>query len=213
MATIITRTGKAVQAGRMTGATPTQNEPKYLCWGTNPVPTTAAITDVALFFESTEARTAGTASLQTTTYTNDTIQWTGTITATATRIIQEAALADSATQPAQGTVAAGGVVGSSVSTTLNTGATFSPTNTGYIQIRGEVMAVTAGSGTTTLTVTRAQNGSSAIATIAASDNIGVGNIPGTTTTTGGTFLAHADFPAINLSSGDSINFTWRLQYT
>lgn len=200
----------------MTGSTPTQAEPKYLCWGTNPSALTSAATDVELFFEAQAAgRTAGTASLQTTTYTNDTIQWTGTMTAGGTLVIQEAALADSATQPAQAAVAAGGVVGSNVSTTLNTGATYTPTNNAYIQIRTEVMQVTAGSGSQALTVARAQNGSSAISTIAASDNVSAGNIPGFggVNTTGGTFLAHADFSAVNLNSGDSIAFTWKLQFT
>jgi hypothetical protein len=215
MANVVTFTGKSVIAGRMFGSTPTQTEPKFLCWGTNPASLTASGTDVSLFFESqTAGRTSGTASLQTTTYTNDTIQWTGTMTAGGTLVIQEAALADSATQPAQAVVAAGGVVGSSVSTTLNTGATYTPTNNAYVQIRTEVMQVTAGSGSQALTVTRAQNGTTAISTISTSDNIQAGNIPGLggVNTTGGTLLAHSNFSAVNLNSGDSISFTWKLAF-
>jgi len=107
-------------------------------------------------------------------------------------------------------VAAGGVVGSSVSTTLNTSATFTPGNSNYVQIRTEVMQVTAGSGSTALTVVRAQNGSSAIATIAAADNVAPGNPPGQTGITGGSLLAKSDFAVINLNTSDSVAFTWKI---
>jgi len=193
----------------MIGSSPTQAEPKILCWGLDPADAYAAAnTDVALFTESAEARVTGTSSQVTTTTTNDSYRVTGTMTATATRAITEAALSDSTTQPAQATVAAGGVVGSSSATTLNTSATFTPGNNNYIQIRTEVMQVTAGSGTTALTVVRAQNGSSAIATIAISDNVAPGNPPGQTGITGGSLLAKADFLVINVNNGDSISFTW-----
>jgi hypothetical protein len=195
----------------MIGSSPTQAEPKILCWGLDPADAyPAANTDVALFTESAEARVTGTSSQVTTTTTNDTWQVTGTMTATGSRAITEAALADSTTQPAQAAVAAGGVVGSSVSTTLNTSATFTPGNNNYIQIRTEVMQVTAGSGSTALTVVRAQNGSSAIATIAAADNVAPGNPPGQTGITGGTLLTHADFAVINLNTSDSVAFTWKV---
>src|SRR5581483_12126925 len=196
MAATVTRKGKEMLSGRLIGSSPTQAEPKYIFWGTNPVPTTAAATDVAPFFESTEARTSGTSSQATTTTTNDTYRVTGTQTATGARTIQEVGLSDSATQPAQGAVAAGGVVGSSSSTTLNTAAAFSPGNSNYVQIRSEVMQVTAGSGSTALTVVRGQNGSTAIATIAAADNITPGNVPGSTAITGGSVFVHADISTI-----------------
>lgn len=195
----------------MIGSSPTQAEPKILCWGLDPADAyTAANTDVALFTEAPEARVTGTSSQVTTTTTNDTYQVTGTMTASATRAITEASLADSTTQPAAAAVAAGGVVGSSSSTTLNTSATFTPGNNNYIQIRTEVMQVTAGSGSTALTVVRAQNGSSAIATIAATDNVAPGNPPGQTGITGGTLLAKADFAVINLNTSDSVAFTWKV---
>jgi hypothetical protein len=213
MAAVTTRKGREILAGRLQGATPTQGEPKFIAWGTNPAALTAANTDVALFAESAEARTTGTSSTVTTTTTNDTVQWTGTQTATGTRVIQEVGLLDSATQPAQGAVAAAGVVGSSAATTLNTAATFSPGNNNYIQIRTEVMQVTAGSGSTALTVVRAQNGSTAISTIAVADVVTPGNPPGQTGVTGGNVFVHADLAAINLNSGDSISWTIKVQFT
>lgn len=213
MATVVTRKGKDIIAARLIGATPTQLEPKVVAWGLNPNALTAAATDVALYQESGEARVSGTPTQVQTTNPNDTYQVVGTITANATRAITEAALTDSTTQPTTALVAAAGVVGSAVSTTLNTSATFSPGNGNYIQIRNEVMQVTAGSGTTALTVVRAQNGSSAISTIAVSDVVTPGNIPATSAITGGSLLTHADFSVINLASGDSIQFTWKVQFT
>lgn len=213
MATVITKKGKEVLSGRLIGSSPTQTEPKFLAWGTNPAALTATANDVAEFAESSEARTSGTSSQVTTTTTNDTYQVTGTQTATGSRVIQEAALFDASTQPAQAAVAAGGVVGSAVSTTLNTAATFTPTNNNYIQIRTEVMQVTAGSGSTALTVVRAQNGSTAISTIAVADVVTPGNIPGVSGVTGGNLFAHADMAAINLANGDSIVWTWKTQFT
>lgn len=213
MATVVTRRGKEILSGRLIGTTPTQTEPNYLAWGLNTVPTTAAATDVALFTEAPEARTLGTSSQTTTTTTNDTYQVTGTQTSTASRVIQEAALYHSATQPAAASVASGaGIIGSTSSTALVTNATFTPGNNAYIQIRGEVMLVTAGSGTTSLTVTRAQNGSTAISTIVTNDNIAPGNAPGSTVVTGGSVFAKADMAAINLASGDSITWTWKVVF-
>jgi hypothetical protein len=214
MATVVTTKGKDILGARLIGASPTQTEPKFVGWGTqNGLALTAAATDVALFAESAEARSTGTATQVQTTTPNDTYQLVATITATGTRAINEVAVADSATKPAQGAVAAAGVVGSAVSTTLNTGAAFSPGNGNYVQIRTEVMQVTAGSGSTALTVVRGQNGSSAIASIAVSDVVTPGNIPGVSGVTGGSLLIHADHGVNNLSSGDSIQYTIKLQYT
>ncbi len=213
MATVGTRKSKEMLAGRMIGSTPTQAEPKVIAWGLNPAGLTAAATDVGMFDESAEARVNATSSQITTTYTNDTYQLVGTITASAGRTIAELGVFDSTTQPAVAAVAAGGVVGSNSSTTLNTSATFTPGNNNYIQIRTEVMKVTAGSGSTALTVTRAQNGSSAISTIAAADVVTPGNPPGQTGITGGNMFAHADFTGQVLSSGDGIQFTLTAQFT
>lgn len=212
MATLVTRKGKEIIAARMIGSSPTQAEPKIITWGLNPSGLTAAATDVAMFDESSEARVTATSSEVTTTTTNDTYQLVGTIVAGGTRAITEFGVFDSATQPAVAAVAAGGVVGSNSAPTLNTAATFTPGNN-YIQIRTEVMQVTAGSGSTALTVVRARNGSSAISTIAVADVVTPGNIPGSTATTGGSMFLHADFAVINLNSTDSIQFTLQVQLT
>lgn len=212
MASLTTGKGKEVLSGRMIGSSPTQGEPKFISWGLNPNALTAAVSDIALFAESTEARTTGSSAQATVTRTNDTYQVTGTITATGSRSIQEVGLFDSATQPAQGTVAASGVVGSTSNTTLNTSATYSPGNNNYIQIRTEVMKVTAGSGSTALTVSRAQNGTSAISTIAANDQIAPGNPPGQTGISGGNCFVHADLSTISLNNGDSIAWTVNITF-
>src|SRR6266478_4973257 len=91
--------------------------------------------------------------------------------------------------------------------TLNTAATFTPGNNNFIQIRTEVMKVTAGSGSTALTVVRAQNGSAAISTIAVSDTVTPGNPPGQSGITGGNMFVHSDFSVINLNTSDSIALT------
>lgn len=204
MATVVTAKGREIIINQIRA---TGTEPKNIGWGTNPAALTAATTDIAPFTEATESRVAGTSSVVTTTTTNDTWQVTGTLTCSGSgKTIAEVWCADSTTKPTTNTVAASGVVGSSVSTTLNTGSTFTPGNN-YIQIRTEVMLVTAGSGSTALTVTRAQNGSSAISTIAASDVITPGNIPGNTAITGGNGFLHGDFTGIALNVSDSIAFT------
>lgn len=93
MANILTSAGKAIMTARMLGATPSQVEPKFISWGTGAG--TAAIADVALFTESVEARTTGTgAQFTTSTITNDAHQVSGTITATAGRVITNAGVFD-----------------------------------------------------------------------------------------------------------------------
>ncbi len=213
MANAITSKAKEIYTGRMIGASPTQAEPKIVTWGLNPSALTAAATDIAMFQESGEARVTATSSQVTTTTSNDTYQLVGTITASTTRAITEFGAFDSATQPAVAAVAAGGVVASNSATTLNTAATFTPGNNNFIQIRTEVMKVTAGSGTTALTVVRAQNGSSAISTIAVSDTVTPGNPPGQSGITGGNMFVHSDFSVINLNASDSIAFTHKVQFS
>jgi hypothetical protein len=203
---------------RNLGGTTYANEPKIIGWGLGGAaggPFTAAASDVAMFQEAPEARVTGTSSITTTTTTNDTYQVTGTITCTqgGGETITEMLLGDTTSKPAVNTVAAGGVVGSNSSTTLNTGTNFSPGNNGYVQIRTEVMQVTAGSGTSALTVTRGANGSSAISAIAASDVVTAGNAPGSTVVTNGDMFLHASFSGIALSLNDQIAFTVTVQLT
>lgn len=89
--TVVTNAGKAIQAKRMIGATPSQAEPKYVAIGTGATGAarTAAAGDTALSTE-VETRTSGTGSTVTTTQTNDTHQNVGTVTATGSRVVDEA---------------------------------------------------------------------------------------------------------------------------
>lgn len=219
MASVVTRKGKDIWAARQIGATPTQAEPKILSIGVtapNSFVGTSAATDIGLFDESAESRITGTSSQVTTTTTNDTFQVTGTFTLTGSRAIVEVGLFDSATKPFSTTVAAGAstVIGSSSNTAMNVAASFTPANNTFVQVRSEVMQVTAGTGTTVLTVTRGQNGSSAIATIAAGDIVQVGNLPGTSNQiTGGSMAAHFDFSVVNLATNDTFTPTVQIQFT
>ena len=210
----VVRTGDAMVSNRMIGTSPSQVEPKILGWGTGGVgtgaPYTAAKTDVAPFKESAETRATGTSSQATTTFANDTYQVVATITSLSGQTITEVFLSDSATKPFSTTVASGGgtVIGSSTNTTLNTAGTYTPANGTYVQIDTEVMQVTAGTGTTALTVVRGANGSTAISTISAADVVTCGNPPppGSGTGTGNLFV-HATFSGLPLSTGDSLQST------
>ncbi|MFJ5217184.1 hypothetical protein ACIP98_20980 [Streptomyces sp. NPDC088354] len=214
MGAVITSKGREIIAGRMRGSSPTQAEPLNLAWGNNPAGLTAAVTDVALFKEATESRVAGTSSLVTGTTPNDTYQVTGTFTAGSGQTISEVALSDSASKPtAVDSVQAGSaVIGSNSATTLvvANGANFSTNQ--YIQVRTEVLKIT-GISTNTLTVTRAQNGSAAISTIASGDTVTGGNIPGVTNVTNGSLFFHADHGAQTLSSGDQVSYTLTTKFS
>lgn len=92
MATVFANAGKAIVANRIKGD---GTEPKYVAWGTGAG--TAAVTDTTLFTEASEARTAGTSSIVTTTLTNDTYKVVGTIAcAGAGKTITNAGLFDAA---------------------------------------------------------------------------------------------------------------------
>jgi hypothetical protein len=213
----VTRTGDAMIALRMIGASPTQAEPKILGWGSGGVgtgsPYTAAKTDVAPFGEAAESRSTGTSSTQTTNWAGDTYQVVGTITSDSSQTISEVFLSDSATKPFSTTVAGGTVVGSLTGTTLTTGATYTPANGTSIQIDTEVMQVTAGTGTTSLTVARGRNGSAAISTISDGDIVTCGNPPppGSATGTGNVFV-HATFAGLPLGTGDSLAATVQVAF-
>jgi len=213
---IVTRTGDAIVSGRMIGSSPTQAEPLNLGWGSGGIgsgsPYTAAKTDVAPFQEAAEARVAGTSSQQTTTFTNDTYQVVATITSGSAQTIAEVFLSDTSSKPFSTTVASGStVIGSSSNTGLNTAASYTPANNTYVQIDTEVMQVTAGTGTTTLTVSRHQNGSTAISSIAQGDVVTLGNPPGTTGNNGDLFV-HATFSGLPLSNGDSLQSTVKVSF-
>ncbi|MFI5880809.1 hypothetical protein [Streptomyces sp. NPDC051554] len=214
MGAVITAKGREIIAGRMRGSSPSQAEPLNLAWGNNPAGLAAAATDVGLFKEASESRVAGTSSVVTTTTPNDTYQVTATVTSGSTQSIAEVALSDSASKPTavDAVQTSSGVIGSNSSTNLivASGASFSVNQ--YIQIRTEVLKITA-IATNTLTVTRAQNGSTAISTIALNDVVTGGNIPGVTNVTNGSVFFHADHGSQSLSSGDQVAYTLTTKFS
>jgi hypothetical protein len=96
-ATVLTNLGKQTSANRQQ-TTPTKNPPKFIGMGVGATGAarTAAAADTALSTE-VETRASGTESIVTTTVTNDTYQTVGTITATATRAVDEAGTFDAST--------------------------------------------------------------------------------------------------------------------
>ncbi|MET7746191.1 hypothetical protein [Streptomyces sp. NPDC005385] len=214
MGAVVTAKGREIIAGRMRGSSPSQAEPLNLAWGQNPAGLTAAVTDVGLFKEASESRVAGTSSVVTTTTPNDSYQVVGTFTSGSTQSIAEVALSDSASKPTavDAVQTSSTVIGSNSATSLivANGANFSVNQ--YIQVRTEVLKITAIS-TNTLTVTRAQNGSAAISTIALNDTVTGGNIPGVSNVTNGSVYFHAEHGAQNLSSGDQVSYTLAVKHT
>lgn len=213
MATTVafTRTGRTIVAGRLTGAgAPSQAEPKNLGWGTGSG--TANATDIAPFTEAAEARVAGTSSLVTTTTTSDTYQVVGTITSSSNQTITETFLADSTTKAPSTTLSAAitTTTGTSISVTSASG--FPGSGNYDIMIDSECMTVTAGQGTTTWTVTRNVNGSTA-ATHSSGAVVTGGNTPGSTAVSGGSVLIHASFTGLALNSGDSLSATTKLSFS
>ena len=91
-ATVLTSAGKAITTNRIKGA---GTEPLYVGVGVGATGAarTAVVGDTALS-TAVESRVAGTSTQQTTTVTNDTYQVVGTVTATASRAVDEAGLFD-----------------------------------------------------------------------------------------------------------------------
>lgn len=106
-ATVVTNLGKAMAADRLrtTPATFTVS-PHFVAMGVGATGAarTAAVTDVALSTE-VETRANGTESVVTTTVTNDTTQVVGTITATASRSVDEGGLFNASSSVSMGTSA------------------------------------------------------------------------------------------------------------
>ncbi len=93
MADVLTDNGEAYITDVMNGTAPGTG---YVGWGTGAG--TAAKADTALFTEASEARTSCTRTRVTTTSTNDTIQWVGTIVcAGAGKTITNAGILNAAT--------------------------------------------------------------------------------------------------------------------
>lgn len=90
MASVFTNAGKAAATAAIVAAATM----KYLGWGTGSGQTSSSN---ALAAAAAEARTSGSMSQITTTATNDTLQVTGTITATGSRAITEVGVFDAST--------------------------------------------------------------------------------------------------------------------
>jgi hypothetical protein len=208
----ITSKGREMIVARLKGATPAQAEFNIIGWGSGAPSGAAAVTDVGLFKEESEARVTGTSTINVTTSSvNDTYQVVGTITAAGAKTITECGLSDSATKPASTTVGTAQATGS---TTLvvasNTG--FSGLTPPFdIQVENEVQTVTAGQAGTSWTVTRGVNGS---VDPGVNHPIGaavtLGNAPGQTQVNANLPL-HASFSGLPLSTGDSISLTIQVQ--
>jgi len=93
MATVFTNTGKS----RLVDALDNTQlvKPTYIGWGTGSTAADAA--DTGLTTPSSEARTNGTASQQTTTVAGDTFRVVGTVSSTQTQTIAEAGLFNAST--------------------------------------------------------------------------------------------------------------------
>lgn len=187
----------------------TSLHPAAVGWGVGAA--TAATTDVGLFKESTESRTAGTASVVTTTTTNDTYQVVGTITAAGTVTITEVGVFDSTTKPASTTWSTAPTTTAGTTGTLTSGTGFSSGVSAQDQ-SGEVMLLGTVSGTSVSVISRGSNGSTAT-TSANGNEITVGAIPGSTSPTGGNMLMHATFTGLALSASDSIALTLQVKFT
>lgn len=229
-ANTVTWSGRSVITNRIKG---NGTEPKFIQWGNSAI-TASANPDVNLFSPCTEARTTGTSTLLTTTQLADTYQVVGTITCTnAGKAITEVGLFDSATaSPGIGATAGCTITNSltTATTVLTIGATTGlptagATNAYYIQVENEVMLVTAGGATTTITVTRAALGSTTAVhsggvVFSMGGDGGAGSGGATSgqgsalaTVTGGSIFGHADFPSVSLNVNDSIAFTIKDQFS
>lgn len=205
MATVFSYGGKGVTTNRLRSA---GTEPLNGGWGTGTL--TSGATDTALFNTNvaTEARVAGTSSLVTTAANvpNDTYQVVVTIQAAGTRAITEFGLFDTATA-APVTTLATTISTTTGPSTITVASGTGLSNAGFLQIDQEVCSITAGGGSATLTVGRAQRGSTGATHAVAAVIVGGEALAG------GNMFLKGDFSVINLSSGDSIQFTAKLQYT
>lgn len=185
---------------------------KYLGWGTNAVATTAATSDIAAWTEAAESRTTGTTSITTTTTTNDTYQVVGTITSGSGQTITESILADTSAKPQATTLSAAITTTGALSCTVTSASGFPGSGTYYVQIDSEVIGITAGQGTTSWTITRGQNGSTAATHLIGATVTG-GNIPGGAgVITSGDLFMHASYTGLALNSGDALTGTFQLHF-
>lgn len=220
-AATVTFSGRSIIWGRVKGNS--VNEPLNIQWGDSTV-TGSLNSDVNLFKPQTEARTAGTSSLYTTSFLADTYQVTGAITcAVGAKTITEVGLFDTTTASPSTTVAAS-LTASATVVTIGALGNFPTTGNYYAQVENEVVLVT-GANSTTLTMTRGRMNSTSAThtsgvpfTLGGDGSMGAGLSGATTQQTatvgasvGGDLFLHADFAGIALNVSDSINFTIRDQ--
>lgn len=213
-----TYTGRSILFTRLKGS---GTEPLNVGWGIG-TQTGSANSDVQLFSPGSEARVAGASTLQKTTQLADTYQVIGTITCTAAKSITEAGLFDTTTASPTTTISNSLTTASTV-ITIGSGTGLPGSGNYYMQLLNEVVLVTAGQGTTTITVARAQLGSAAGtpntgSVISLGGDGGAGSSLGSQTATvgaaqGGSIFIHGDFAALSLASGDAIAFTVKDQLT
>lgn len=211
-ATVATYPGRGIIWQRMKG---NGTEAKNLGWGAAGSVTASANANVNLFAPATEARTAGTSSIITTTQLGDTYQVTGTIVcAVGAKTITEVGLFDTTTLSGTSTLSASLTAGA---TSMTLGANIGPTSGNYYaQVNNETILVT-GANSTTLTIARGQLGTTSTTQASASPvtSGGDGGAGGWTTgqtatfgaAQGGNMFIHADFAGIALNVNDSIAFT------
>jgi hypothetical protein len=217
-ASVVTYPGRSILWSRMKGL---GSEPLNIGWGTSAV-TASANSDVNLFAPATETRVAGSSTAITSTQLADTYQVTGTLTClVAGKTITEAGLFDTTTLSGTTTIAS--TISTNAQTSVTLGAATGPTTLNfYMQIGNEVVLVTGGQNTTTITFSRGQLGSTAGTSYPVGTPITVGGdggaranftLGGQTATVnaaaGGNMFAHADFGGIALNVNDSILFTWK----
>lgn len=212
-----------------TSATAQWTFPTYIGWGgangynaasvvlPAAAPTTTQGTgqwsDVGPFQEFTEARAAGVATVIGNTATSGTVttQIIGTITAGSGESVGESFLSFTSSKNTAFTSFVN--VNTTQSTFTATTSVGAGANAHYYQLNNEVIYVGTVS-TSVLTISRAQNNSSA-GTAKATDVFTMGNIPGAGggNPSLGDMFAHAGFQALALNSGDSIQFTWQVGVT
>lgn len=164
---------------------------------------TAAALDQALSNEITAnggARGAATASQVTTSVTNDTMQLVKTWNFIASFAVTEEGIFDASAAPTVTTTTQSRVAGD---TTVTVASGSGISNNDYLQWENEIVQVTAGGGTGTLTIIRAQKGTSA-----ASHASGTGLVD---INTSGNMLAKQSFSAVNVANGDSLQVTHKVQ--
>lgn len=197
---LITNVGHAAANGRMS------NQGSYspfvnlaIGLGTS----SAVATDQALGQEITSGggqRAAATATQVTTSVANDTTQLVHTWTFTTSFAVTEEGIFDSATGATVTTTTQSRI---STDTTVTVASGTGITNNDYLQWEAEIVQVTSGGGTGTLTITRGQKG-----TTAASHASGVGL---TDINTSANMLATQVFSAVNVNNGDSLQVTHKYQ--